>query len=78
MAKIAAVKKELVLKPVINLSTSKTISTVIINETKPNVIKLIGKVNILKMVPIVALAIPISIPAINALKKPDTSTPGIK
>ncbi|MNY37979.1 hypothetical protein D3C86_1725720 [compost metagenome] len=49
------------------LSTNNTINTVMINETRPRVRKLIGKVNNLKIKPIVALARAIRMEAIMAL-----------
>ncbi|MNJ04376.1 hypothetical protein D3C73_1651060 [compost metagenome] len=55
------------LNEVIMLSTNNTINTVMINETRPRVRKLIGKVNNLKIKPIVALARAIRMEAIMAL-----------
>ncbi|MNR68944.1 hypothetical protein D3C85_1938410 [compost metagenome] len=55
------------MNPVIQLSTNKIINTEIIKETKPKVRKLSGKVNILKINPIVALAKAIKTAAIMAL-----------
>ena len=78
MAKIIAEKNPLVWKLVIRLSTNKTINTVIIKDISPSVRKLIGKVNNLKIVPMVAFARAISTPAIIALQKFATSTPGIR
>ncbi len=73
-----AEKNPEVLKPSISLSTSKTINTVMIKENSPNVRMVIGKASIRKSVPIVAFAKAIKTPAIIALKKPFTDTPGIR
>jgi len=58
------------------LSTRRIISTVMIKDTRPSVKKLIGKVNNLRINPIVAFASAIKIAAIKALEYPATSTPG--
>lgn len=76
MANSRAEKKPSVLNVSIRLSTNKTISTVIMKETRPSVRKLIGKVKMRRMVPIVALARAIKSPARMALQKFVTSTPG--
>lgn len=56
MARNAAAQNPLVLKLLIMLSTNKIISTVMIKDTRPSVRKLMGKVKMRKIVPIVALA----------------------
>ncbi len=77
-ANTKAEKNPEVLNPVIILSTNNTINTVIMNDISPSVRKLIGNVRIRNIVPMVAFAKAINIPAIVALKKPLTCTPGIK
>lgn len=76
MAKIIAEKKPLVLKLDIKLSTNKTIKTVITNDINPRVKKFMGNVKMRKIVPMVAFAKAIRTPAIRALQKLATSTPG--
>ena len=65
---MAAAKNPVVLKPVIKLSTNNIINTVMINEIKPRVKMFNGKVKILKINPIVALAKAIRTAAIIALR----------
>jgi hypothetical protein len=77
IAKIAAAQKPEVLKLVIILSTNKIISTVIIKEKRPRVMMLKGKVSILRINPMVALARAINTAAKIALPNPLTSTPGV-
>ena len=76
IAKNAAAKNPEVLKEDIMLSTKRIIKTVMINDTRPNVKKLIGKVSSLKIKPIVAFANAINTAAPSALINPVTSTPG--
>lgn len=78
MANSIAEKKPEVLKPSISLSTNKTINTVMMKENSPKVRIVTGKVRMRRMVPIVAFTRAIRIPAIIALKKPSTVTPGIR
>lgn len=78
IAKIKAAKKPVVLKPFMKWSTNKTISTVMINDIKPKLKILIGKVKSRSIVPMVALAKAIRIPAMMALKNPSTCTPGTR
>ena len=68
IAKMAADKNPVVSKPVIKLSTNKIIKTVMINEIKPSVKMFKGKVKILKINPIVALANAIKRAAVIALR----------
>ena len=74
---MAADQKPEVLKLVIILSTNRIINTVMIKENRPRVMMLKGKVRILKINPIVALAKAISTAARIALPNPLTSTPGV-
>lgn len=69
---MAADKKPSALNPSIILDTNKTINTDIIKDINPRVKKLMGKVSILKIKPIVELANAISIAAIIASHKPET------
>lgn len=70
--KMAADKKPSASNPSIILDTNKTINTDIIKDINPRVKKLMGKVSILKIKPIVELANAISIAAIIASHKPET------
>lgn len=65
-----------VVNPSIKLSTNKIIKTVIIKDINPKVKKLIGKVKILKIKPMVAFANAIKTATRIAVKKPSTLTPG--
>lgn len=76
-ANIKAEKNPDVLNPVIILSTNNTINTVIKNDIRPSVRKLIGNVRMRNIVPMVVFAKASNIPAIVALKNPLTCTPGI-
>lgn len=66
IARSAAAQNPEVLKLVIMLSTNKIINTVITNDTNPSVRKLMGKVMIRNMVPMVALARDINTAATTA------------
>jgi len=72
MAKITALKNPETWNPDIMLLTNRTIKTLIIKDISPRVRMFKGKVKILKINPIVALAKPISNPAIIAEKNPST------
>lgn len=67
IASKAAAKNPVVLKDVIKLSTNNIINTEIIKDIKPSVRKFTGKVNTLKIKPMVALAKPTKMATIMAL-----------
>lgn len=77
IAKIAAVQKPSTsnLFPITE-SLSIIMSTVMMNDIKPNVNQLIGKVNSLKMPPTTAFTNPITKPVTIAQPKPATVAPG--
>ena len=77
IANNAADQKPEVLKLVIMLSTNKIINTVMMKEHNPRVRMFKGRVNILKINPMVAFARAIRSAAIIALPNPSTCTPGV-
>ena len=78
IARMAAAKNPVVLKPANRLSTNSTIKTVMIKDMRPSVSKFNGNVSILNIKPIVALANAISKAARMAVPNPLTCTPGTR
>lgn len=76
IANMAAFKNPSTANPVNHLLTNKIINTLMMKETRPKVRKLSGKVIILRINPMVALASAINMAARSAVPKLSTVTPG--